>query len=52
MIWLVAHPLHQYKEDVKQLAIDAKLQIVDGRFKELIDENEVAKDTPKITKKK
>ncbi len=54
MIWLVDFPTHQYKEDVKDLADKAGIEIFDSRFKaSFADERVVsAKDAPKLTKKK
>ena len=49
-IWLVEHPLFQYKEDVKQLARKNDLKIVDLAFKGSIDPKFLAEKTPKINK--
>ena len=50
-VWMVEMPSHQYKEDVKKLAKEAGLKIVDAKFKSNYDDDEIAKDTPKLTKK-
>ena len=50
--WLVVMPLSQYKEDVKQLARDNNLAIVDARFKESADADRLTDDVPKLTKKR
>ena len=52
--WLVDHPTHQFKEDVKELARKADLEVIDSRFKETIDPKLVVsdKDAPKLTKAK
>lgn len=53
MIWLVDFPTFQYNEDVKELADKAGYQIVDSKFKDLVDADNVVKgkDIPKLTKK-
>ena len=48
--WLVEHPLYQYKEDVKLLALKANLQIVDKQFEASINKGDIETDTPKLTK--
>ncbi len=45
-------PLSQYKEDVKQLARDNNLVIVDARFKDSADADRLTDDVPKLTKKR
>ena len=52
--WFVEFPTHQYNEDVKELAYDARLEIVDANFKKSIDSKLCvsSKDAPKLTKKK
>ena len=49
-VWLVEHPLYLYKEDVKALAKEAGLQVIDAKFKGDI-KKEIATDTPTLTKK-
>jgi hypothetical protein len=49
-IWLVAHPLHQYKEDVKSLARKNDLRIIDAEYKADIDPELVEEKPPKLTK--
>lgn len=49
-IWLVEHPLHQYKEDVKALARKNDLRIIDAEHKASIDPATVEDKPPKLTK--
>ena len=49
-IWLVEHPLHQFNEDVKDLARRENLKIIDAKFD--IHRDLVAGSPPKLTKKK
>lgn len=49
-IWLVEHPLFQYKEDVKALARKSDLRIVDAAFARDIDKKLVEDKPPKLTK--
>ena len=51
-VWLVKHPLHQYEEDVKDLARKANIKIIDAKFTSLIGEQHRASDTPALTVKK
>jgi len=48
-IWLVPHPTNQFKEDVKDLAAEKRLKIIDSRFAGQIDPERIAKNTPKLT---
>lgn len=50
-IWLVEHPISQYEQDVKALAKEQGLKIVDAKFAGSIGEERVAKKTPSLTKK-
>jgi hypothetical protein len=50
--WLVVMPLSQYKEDVKKLARDNNLAIIDARFSKTTDQNRISLDTPALTKKR
>lgn len=50
-VWLVKFPTHQYKEDVKALAIKANLKIVNEKYSEDIDPKYVEKETPPLTLK-
>jgi len=50
--WLVVMPLSQYAEDVKQLARDNNLAIVDARFSDSADKNRITEDVPKLTKRR
>ena len=45
-------PLSQYNEDVKQLAKDGNLVIIDARFSDSADKNRITQDVPKLTKKR
>ena len=47
-IWLVKHPIGQYIEDVKQLALSNSLKIVDAKFAELFPESMIATKTPAL----
>ena len=49
-IWLVEHPLHQYNEDVKDVARRENLKIIDAKFD--IHKDLVVGNAPKLTKKK
>lgn len=48
-VWLVPHPTSQFKEDVKTLALQNNLKIVDARFAGGIDPKRIASKTPKLT---
>ena len=50
--WLVVMPLSQYTEDVKQLAKDNNLAIVDARFSDSADKNRITQEVPKLTKRR
>ena len=50
--WLVVMPLSQYNEDVKKLAKDSNLVIIDARFSDSADKNRLTDDVPKLTKKR
>ena len=54
LYWFVEFPTHQYNEDVKDLAYDNRLEIIDARFKSSIDPKLAVsdKDAPKLTKAK
>ena len=45
-------PLSQYNEDVKKLAKDGNLVIIDARFSDSADKNRLTDDVPKLTKKR
>ena len=45
-------PLSQYNEDVKKLAKDGNLVIIDARFSGSADKNRLTDDVPKLTKKR
>lgn len=50
-IWLLEMPHTLYVEDVKLLARENKLKIVDARFKESFSDSEVESKPPKVTRK-
>lgn len=50
-IWLVEHPTYQYKEDVRELALENGLSVVDAKFKDSFTKEQIADKTPKLTKK-
>ena len=50
--WLVVMPLSQYAEDVKQLAKDNNLAIIDARFSDSADKNRITEDVPRLTKRR
>lgn len=50
-VWMVEMPSHQYKEDVKALAKESGLKVVDVKFKDNYHKDDIATDTPKLTKK-
>lgn len=49
-VWLVAHPTHQYNEDVKQLARQNNLKIYDTKVAGDFDSSRVEQNPPKLTK--
>ncbi len=50
-IWLVEFPTYQYKEDVKLLARQANLKVVDAKFGKTINPELVeVEKAPKLTK--
>lgn len=51
-IWLVKFPTHQYKEDVKALAVKAGLKIIDEKYKDSIDPKLVADEVPSLSLKR
>ena len=48
-VWLVPHPTHQFKENIKQLAREKNMRIVDVKFADLFQLDDIATDTPKLT---
>ena len=44
-VWYVKFPTYQYNEDVKALAKENGLKIIDAKF----DKGDGVKDTPKLT---
>lgn len=48
-IWLVDFPLFQYNEDVKQLAHDNNLKIIDKMLSDSVNEGDIATKTPSIS---
>ena len=51
-IWLVPHPTSQFNENVKELAADNGLRIIDAKFTKEIHFDFIATDPPKLTKTK
>lgn len=47
-IWYVEFPTYQYNEDVKELAREKGLTVIDAQF----DDGKGVKDAPKLTKNK
>jgi hypothetical protein len=50
-IWLVEFPTYKYNEDVKKLASENGLKIIDARYKDGVNPDNVAKEVPKLTLK-
>jgi len=50
-VWLVEHPLHQFKEDVKALAQRGQLRIIDMKYKNSIRPESLSQEAPKLTRK-
>ena len=50
-IWLVHFPTHQFKEDVKALAKQNNLKIIDARYSHQIRSELVEQNPPSLTKK-
>jgi hypothetical protein len=50
--WLIDMPLSQYSDDVKKLARDNNLAIIDSRFKDTVNPNRLAQAVPSLTKKR
>lgn len=50
--WYVPHPLHQYRENVKELAARAGLRIVDANVVPASQRKDEAEKPPKLTKAK
>lgn len=48
-VWLVDHPISQFKEDVKTLALQNNLKIIDSKFAKDVDPKMIAGDVPKLT---
>lgn len=49
--WLVDFPTYQYKENVKRLALEKGLRVLDKRHAKGINPELIAKDVPTLTKK-
>ncbi len=49
-LWFVKHPITQYNEDVKALAKDKNLRIVDDKFKADADPDAIEQNPPELTK--
>jgi hypothetical protein len=50
-VWLVEHPTTQYKENVLQLAASKGLEVIDAIHQHSFAHDQIASDTPKLTKK-
>lgn len=50
-IWLVEFPTHKYKEDVKELARQNNLRVIDDRYKNLCSPDEIESKVPTLTLK-
>lgn len=50
-VWLVEHPIHQYKEDVKTIAAQKNVRIIDAKYKSTVRHEMLADDMPSLTKK-
>jgi hypothetical protein len=51
-IWLVPHPTSQFNEDVKELAVNKGLRIIDAKFKGEIGKDFIEANPPELTKVK
>ena len=47
-VWYVEFPTHRYNEDVKALAVEAGVKIIDAKFK---GNNKQCKNAPKLSVK-
>ncbi len=45
-------PISQYSDDVKKIARDNNLVIVDARFSDIVDKSRLSAEPPKLTKKR
>ena len=50
-VWLVEHPTHQFVEDVKTLAKEKGLKVINADFAESFDKSQICENPPKLTKK-
>lgn len=50
-IWLVEHPITQYNEDVKKLAMRHYLKVRDAKFRDEINPDFVEENPPELTLK-
>ncbi len=50
--WAVKGPLSQYAQDVRQLAKDNNLMLVDESLKHLVNPDYLCQDPPKLTKER
>ena len=48
-IWLLDFPVKLYNENVKKLALDNNLHIIDAKFSNSFNESEVEAKPPKVT---
>jgi hypothetical protein len=54
-VWLLPHPLHQYKEsqkDIKKMALINDLIIIDSKYASEVNKADVETNPPKLTKKR
>lgn len=49
-IWLVPHPTHQFKDDVKKLARMHNLTIIDAKHAAEYPADAIAEDAPTLTR--
>lgn len=48
-IWLLKFPVSLYKEDVKKLAVESNLRIIDDKFADSVSDSDVESKPPKVT---
>ena len=48
-IWLLKFPIRLYKEDVKKLAVENNLKIIDDKFADSVSDSDVESKPPKLT---
>lgn len=50
-VWFVDFPTYRYEQNVKELAAEKRLRVLDSKFKGTIKDDMVCKDEPKLTLK-